>query len=120
MQVIFAITVLAAAACVFLLFLAVPILRRHALKAVAAVFGFAAGSVGSMGLFALAYGLFKEDTLPAWATGVPGAILANIAFYGGGIVGAWIAVRAAGWAREYLLRAEYRARQAGGQPRNRT
>jgi len=104
MQVIFAALVLAAAACVFLVFLAVPRLRRHAIKAVAAVFGFAAGSVGSMGFFALAYGLFREDTLPAWATGVPGAILGNVAFYGGGIVGAWLAVRAASWAQGYLLR----------------
>jgi len=104
MQVIFASMVLAAAAFVFLVFLAVPRLRRHAIKAVAAVFGFAAGSIGSMGLFALAYGLFREDTLPAWATGVPGATLGNVAFYGGGIVGAWLAVRAASWAQGYLLR----------------
>lgn len=104
MQVIFATLVLAVAGCVFLVFLAVPRLRRHALKAVAAVFGFAAGSVGSMGLFALAYGLFREDTLPAWATGVPGAILGNVAFYGGGFVGAWVAVRVAGWAQAHLPR----------------
>jgi hypothetical protein len=101
--VIFAALVLAVAGCVFLVFLAVPRLRRHALKAVAAVFGFAAGSVGSMFFFALAYGLFREGTLPAWAVGVPGAILGNIAFYGGGIIGAWLAVWAAGWAQSRLL-----------------
>lgn len=104
MQVIFATLVLAVAGCVFLVFLAVPRLRRHALRAVAAVFGFAAGSVGSMGVFAIAYGLFKKNTLPAWAVGVPGAILGNMAFYGGGIVGAWLAVRAAGWAQAHLPR----------------
>src|SRR6185503_14154002 len=106
MQVIFATLVLALAGCVFLVFLTVPRLRRHALRAVAAVFGFAAGSIGSMGLYALAYGFFREDTLPAWAIGVPGAILGNVAFYGGGIVGAWLAVRAVGWAQGYLLRGD--------------
>jgi hypothetical protein len=102
-QVIFATLVLAVAGSVFLVFLAVPRLRRHAPKAVAAILGFAAGSVGSMGLFAVAYGLFREGTLPAWAVGVPGAILGNMAFYGGGIVGAWLAVRAAGWAQARFL-----------------
>lgn len=98
MQVIFATLVLALAGLAFLVFLAVPRLRRHALKAVAAVFGFAAGSVGSMVVALVAYGLsgFREDTLPAWAVGVPGAIMVNAVFYGGGIVGAWLAVRAAG------------------------
>lgn len=103
MQVIFAVLVLAVAGSVFLVFLAVPRLRRHAIKAVAAVFGFAAGSVGSMALYAVAYGLFRADTLPAWAIGVPGAILGNMAFYGGGIIGAWLAVRSAGWAQARLL-----------------
>jgi len=104
--VIFAALVFALAGFVFLVFLAAPRLRRHALKAVAAVFGFAAGSVGSMFLSLVAYGLsgFTEDTLPAWAVGVPGAILWNTAFYGGGIVGAWLAVRAAGWAQARVLR----------------
>ena len=98
MQVIFATLVLVLAGLVFLVFLAVPQLRRHALKAVAAVFGFAAGSMGMMFLFAAAYGLSGRSagTLPAWAVGMPGAILGNIAFYGGGIVGAWLAIRAAG------------------------
>ena len=101
MQVIFATLVLVVAGLVFLVFLTVPPLRRHALKAVAAVFGFAAGSVGMMFLFAAAYGLSGRSagTLPVWAVGVPAAILGNIAFYGGGIVGAWLAVRAAGWVR---------------------
>jgi hypothetical protein len=44
----------------------------------------------------------------AWAVGVRGVILAilwNMVFYGGGIVGAWLAVRAAGWAQARLLTA---------------
>jgi hypothetical protein len=102
MQVIFAALVFALAGFVFLVFIAVPRLRRHALKAVAAAFGFAAGFVGSMFLFTVAYGLsgFTEDTLPAWPVGV----FWNTAGYGGGIVGAWLAVRAAGWAQARLLR----------------
>ena len=87
MQVIFAALVLALAGFVFLVFLAVPRLRRHALKAVAAVFGFAAGSVGSMFLATVAYGLsgFTEDRLPAWAVGVFSVILWNSVGYGGGL-----------------------------------
>ena len=99
MQVIFAYTVLFVAGFVCLVFLAVPRLRRHALKAVGAVFGFCAGSVGSMFVAVAAYGLsgYTEDTLPAWVVGVPGAILANAIFWGGGIAGAWLAFRAIGW-----------------------
>ena len=108
MQVFFVIAVLALAGLAFLVFLVVPRLRRHALKAVAAVFGFAAGSLGSAFVCLAAYGLsgLSEGTLPAWVVGVPGAILWNVVFYGGGVVGAWLAVRAVGWVQARLLAAD--------------
>ena len=107
MPVIFAALVYALAGFVFLVFLAVPRLRRHALKAAAAVFGFAAGGVGSMFLFAAGYGLLgiTEDAHPAWSVGLPIAIVGNLAFYGGGIVCAWLAVRVAGWVQGRFMRA---------------
>lgn len=104
MQVIFAMLVLVVAALAFLVFLVLPPLRRHALKAVAAVFGFAAGSVGSMFASLVIYGLsgLKAETLPVSAQ-VTMAILWNCVFWGGGVVCAWIAVLAVGWVQARLL-----------------
>jgi hypothetical protein len=114
MQVIFAALVFMMAGFVFLVFLIVPKLRRHALEAVAAVFGFAAGSMGSVfaGLVFCALSGYTEDTLWVW-TGVPAAILVNAVFYGGGILGAWFAVRATAWLQAKILRVAAKIDRAG-------
>jgi hypothetical protein len=114
MQVIFAALVFMMAGFVFLVFLIVPKLRRHALEAVAAVFGFAAGSVGSIfaGLVLCALTGSTEDTLSAWA-GVPAAILVNAVFYGGGILGAWLAALATAWLQAKILRIAAKIDRAG-------